>query len=117
MKNTFRKVGDKFYRVRWGEEVKYYKIQIVKVRGIPTVKPVVGFSYIETYEYIRKGDSKKKHKIISSYIPELNNKFLFFNTKIDMLIYLDTVKNISKLSNQVKHEIERSKINNPQFWI
>ena len=112
------KVNDELYRIRYGKKMGYYKIKIV--------------SYFEKsdphttyYEYIKKGSSKaKRRKLVGKNL--LGYFSLFFENKISVLKFLDRNKCtdyigeneiIIENTDQVKLEIERSKINNAEYWV
>lgn len=109
MRNDY-KVGDELYKIRHGKKIGYYKIKIVS-----SVTP--WGDGINHYEYIKKGSSKaKRRKLVGKNI--LAYKNTFFNDKLSLLTYLDHTYNISTpLSTQIIEEIERSKINSPEYWV
>lgn len=110
-------VGDELYKVRFGKKIGYYKIKIVfRDERHNNVY----------YEYIKKGSSKGRRRVL------VGKKILayygtFFEDKISMLLHLDAYKGRSgvdvygdkfiALTDQVAEEIERSKINNTEFWV
>ena len=105
------KIGDEFYKIRNGHTIGYYKCLITNV-----YKNTKDEFY--QIEYYIKGKNTKHLKRFKN-VNIIAYRTQFFQNKINMLLYIDKIKNKinRKITPQVKIELESQKKKYPQYFI